>query len=112
MLAVGFTGTSDAPSSLVLAFPGAVDDDGHPVTAGSTTVLSKAAATPIVPLLRPTGATFERAFAWGWASPTLVTAIEPIVVEVAADASAAAGVLRHSARIHRVRPDLDPTEAG
>jgi ATP-dependent DNA ligase len=55
MLAIGFTGTSDAPSSLVLAFPGAVDDDGQPVTAGSTTVLSKTAASPIVPLLRPTG---------------------------------------------------------
>jgi ATP-dependent DNA ligase len=111
MLAIGFTGTRDSPSSLVLAFPGAVDDDGQPVTAGSTTVLSKTAAKPVVPLLRPTGATFERTFAWGSPSPTLVTAIEPIVVEVAADAAASAGVLRHSARLRRVRPDIDPAEA-
>ncbi len=44
----------------MLAFPGVVDEDGQPVTAGSTTVFSKAAARPIVPLLRRTGATFER----------------------------------------------------
>jgi ATP-dependent DNA ligase len=69
MLAIGFTGTATSPSSLVLAFPGAEDDDGQPVTAGSTTVLSKAAAKPIVPLLRPTGAMFERTFAWGSAEP-------------------------------------------
>ena len=74
------------------AFPGAVDDDGQPVTAGSTTVLSKAAAKPIVPLLRPTGVTFERTFAWGSAAPTVVTVIEPFVVEVEADASAQTGV--------------------
>ena len=92
------------------AFPGAVDDDGQPVTAGSTTVLSKAAAKPIVPLLRPTGATLERTFAWGSAAPTVVTVIEPFVVEVEADASAQTGVMRHSARLHRARPDLDPVE--
>ena len=111
MLAIGFTGTATSPSSLVLAFPGAVDDDGQPVTAGSTTVLSKAAAKPIVPLLRPTGATFERTFAWGSAAPTVVTVIEPFVVEVEADASAQTGVLRQSAHLHRARPDLDPVEA-
>ena len=73
-------------------------------------MLSKAAAKPIVPLLRPTGATFERTFAWGSAVPTVVTAIEPFVVEVEADASVRTGVLRHSARLHRARPDLDPVE--
>ena len=44
MLAVGFTGTSTRPSALVLAFPGVLDQAGQPVTAGATTVLSKAAA--------------------------------------------------------------------
>ena len=28
MIAIGFTGTAAAPSSLVLAFPGVVDEDG------------------------------------------------------------------------------------
>ncbi len=111
MLAVRFTGTAAAPTALVLSFPGVVDEDGHPVTAGSTTLLSKAAARPIVPLLRPTGATFERTFAWGSTAPSVVTVIEPFLVEVEADASAQTGVLRHSARLHRARPDLDPAEA-
>jgi hypothetical protein len=53
----------------------------------------------------------ERTFAWGSAAPTVVTVIEPFVVEVEADASAQTGVLRHSARLHRARPDLDPVEA-
>jgi len=53
MLAAGFTGTTVAPTALVLASP-VVDEDGQPVTAESTTVLCKAAARPIVPLLRPT----------------------------------------------------------
>ncbi len=110
MIAVGFTGTAAAPSSLVLAFPGVVDDGGQPVTAGSTTVLSKTAAKPIVPLLRPTGAAFERTFAWGSSAPTTVTVVEPFVVEVEAGASAETGVLRDSARLHRARPDLDVAE--
>ena len=111
MLAIGFTGTAASRSSLVLAFPGAVDDDGRSVTAGSTTVLRKAAAKPIVPLLRPTGAAFERIFARGFAAPTVVTVIEPFVVEVEADASTQTCVLRHSARLHRAGPDLDPCDA-
>ena len=46
MLAIGFTGDQAAPTALVLAFPGDVDEDGHPVTAGSTTSLSKAVSGP------------------------------------------------------------------
>jgi hypothetical protein len=57
MLAIGFTGNVMAPSSLVLAFPGALDDDDQPVTAGLKTVLSKAVAKSILPLLRPSGTT-------------------------------------------------------
>ena len=88
MLAVGFTGTSTRPSALVLAFPGVVDEAGQPVTAGSTTVLTTAAAKSLTSLLRPTGETIERTFAWGSSEPTTVTLIEPFVVEVEADASA------------------------
>jgi ATP-dependent DNA ligase len=105
LVAIGYTGSAAAPSTLVLAFPGDVDDDGQLRTAGSTTVLSKTAARAVVPLLRPTGASFDRTFAWG-STPSTVTVIEPVVVEVSADGSAETGVLRHAARLHRARPDL------
>ncbi len=111
MLAIGYTGTTTALTSLVLAFPGVVDKDGEPVTAGSTTVLARTVTTGLLPLLRPTGRTFERTFAWGTKEPTTVTVVEPFVVEVEADASATRGVLRHGARLRRARPDLDPAEA-
>ena len=110
MLAVGFTGELAAPTALVLAFPGDRDDNGRPVTAGSTTSLSKAIGRSLSPLLHLTGETFERTLAWGSAAPTSVTVVEPFVVEVEADASAAAGVLRHAVRLHRARPDLDPAD--
>src|SRR3954470_19837229 len=108
MLAIGFTGEQAAPTALVLAFPGDVDEDGLPITAGSTTSLSKAVGRSLSPLLNPTGETFERTFAWGSAAPTQMTVVAPFVVEVEGDASAAAGVLRHAVRLHRARPDLDP----
>ena len=111
MLAIGFTGDLAAPTTLVLAFPGDVGQDGEPVTAGSTTALSKAVGRSLQPLLHPTGESFERTFAWGSAGPTRVTVVAPFVVEVEADASAATGVLRHAVRLHRARPDLDPAEA-
>lgn len=105
LVAIGYIGSVAAPSTLVLAFPGDVDDDGQLRTAGSTTVLSKTAARAIVPLPHPTGASFDRTFVWG-SAPSTVTVIEPVVVEVSADASAETGVLRHAARLHRARPDL------
>lgn len=111
MLAVGFTGDAAAPSTLVLAFPGQLDNEGQPVTAGSTTTLTRAAARSLAPLLHPTGASFERTIAWGAREPSHVTVIEPLVVEVAADASASTGVLRHAPRLHRARPDLDAADA-
>src|SRR6478735_3865763 len=110
MLAIGFTGDVAAPTALVLAFPGDVDDEGKLVTAGSTTSLPKAAAKSLAPLLRPTGEAFERTFAWGSATPTRVTVVAPFIVEVESDASAAPGVLRHAVRLHRARPDIDPGE--
>ncbi|WP_344950233.1 ATP-dependent DNA ligase [Terrabacter ginsenosidimutans] len=110
MLAIGFTGDRAAPSSLVLAFPGEFDEDGHPVTAGSTTSLSNAVSRSLSRLLHPTGETFERTFAWGSAAPTQVTVVAAFIVEVEADASAAAGVLRHAVGLHRTRPDIDPAE--
>lgn len=78
------------------------------MTAGSTTVLSRAITRTVAPLLQPTGETFTRSFVWGNAEPSTVTVIEPLVVEVDADASAEYGTLRHAARLLRVRADLDP----
>lgn len=110
LLAVGFTGAAAAPQALVLAFPGQTNEDGSPVTAGSTSVLTRAAARTAAPLLRATGATFDRAFAWGQSEPSVVSVIEPVVVEVEADASVEYGTLRHAARLIRVRADLDPDQ--
>ena len=111
LVAIGYTGTAAAPTTLALAFPGVVDDDGQLRTAGSTMVLTKAAARAVGPLLHPTGDSFERTFAWG-SAPSIVSVIDPLVVEVSADASAETGVLRHAARLHRARPDLDVDELG
>lgn len=107
MVAIGYTGPSTAPTALVLAFPDDVDGEGQRRTAGATTVLTKAAARLVSPLLQPTGATFDRTLVWGSRSTSTVTVIEPLVVEVSTDASAETGVLRHAARLQRVRPDLD-----
>ena len=74
-------------------------------------MLTKTAARAVAPLLHPTGVTFERTFAWG-SAPSTVNIVEPFVVVVSADASAETGVLKHAARLHRARPDLDVEELG
>lgn len=112
MIAIGYTGRADAPTSLVLAFHGAVDEAGIPVTAGSTTALTRSTARTVAPLLHPTGETFERVFAWGARAATTVHVIAPLPVEVSADASVEAGVLRHAAKLVRLRPDLTPDDLG
>jgi hypothetical protein len=109
MVVIGCTGTAAAPSTLVLAFPCVVDHDGEPVTAGSTTVLTKAAVRLVAPLLQPPGASFERTFAWGTLEPGTVIVVEPLVVEGEADASVETGVLRRAARLHRARPTSKST---
>jgi hypothetical protein len=90
-----------------------VEADGQPVTAGSTTVFSRAAIRAVAPMPHPTGDSFERVFAWGTAGPSNVAVIDQLVVEVTADADAAAeaGVLRHGAGLVRARADLDPGRA-
>ena len=70
MLAIGYTGPATRPTALVLAVPGAARHQaGHPITAGSTTVLTTAAAKSLTSLLRPSGQTIERTFAWGHLNP-------------------------------------------
>jgi hypothetical protein len=100
---IGCTGTAAALSTLVLAFPCVVDADGELATAGSTTVLTKAAVRLVAPLLQPPGASFERTFAWGTHEPSTVIVVEPLVVQGEADASVETGVLRRAARLHRAR---------
>jgi hypothetical protein len=41
-----------------------------------------------------------------------VVIVEPLVVEVEADASVETGVLRHAGRLHRARSDLGVDELG
>lgn len=72
--------------------------------------MPKRTAKSVAPLLRPTGESVSRSFVWGAAEPSTVHLIAPVVVEVKADASVERGQLRHSARLQRLRPDLDPDE--
>ena len=111
MLAIGYTGTAAAPTSLVLAFPGHVDEGGQAVTAGSTRCRPRPPSRVCYRSCGRPGRTFERTFAWGAKEPSTVMVIEPYVVEVEADTSVTHGVLRHGARLRRPRPDLDPAEA-
>lgn len=46
------------------------------------------------------------------ASPTELTPVVPVVVEVLADAAWSGQSFRHSLRFRRVRPELNPTEVG
>ena len=75
--------------------------------AGWTTRLSRAVARRIAPLITLTGAVGTRRSAWGTRDAVEVQAIIPLVVEISADAAISDGVMRHSARLLRVRPDLD-----
>jgi hypothetical protein len=44
------------------------------------------------------------------ASPVMLTLVEPVVVEVAADTAWSGRSFRHALRFQRARPELDPTE--
>jgi hypothetical protein len=55
---------------------------------------------------------FERTFAWGTHEPSTVIVVKPMIVEVEVDASVETGVLRHAARLHRARLDLEVDELG
>jgi ATP-dependent DNA ligase len=103
MLAIGVVGDPSAPTSLVLAMP-TFEDEPRP--AGATTVLSRAVARAIAPLLELTGQTWQRHSVWGTTEQVEVQQIKPLVVEVSADAAVAGGTLRHAARLVRARPDL------
>jgi ATP-dependent DNA ligase len=109
MIAIGVVGNPKQPTSLALAMP---SNNEELPTAGSTTVLTKAMALTVAPLLELTGETFERRFVWGGSDPVVVHRIRPLVVEVSADAAVDNGVLRHGARLLRARPDLQRGDLG
>lgn len=105
LLAVGVLGDPGAPTALVLA---AADAPARAV--GVTTVLPRAVARSFAPLIRATGTTWERQAGWGSSGRVVVSAVEPMVIEVSADVAVDDGVLRHAARLVRVRPDLQPKD--
>jgi ATP-dependent DNA ligase len=107
MLAVGVVGDPASPTSLVLAMPTLEDE---PRAAGATTVLSRATARSIAPLLELTGQTWRRRSSWGMSEQVDVQQIRPLVVEVSADAVIDGETLRHAARFVRARPDLLPVD--
>ncbi|MGW2287041.1 ATP-dependent DNA ligase [Streptomyces phaeochromogenes] len=108
------TGPLTAPLSLLL---GRLDAAGHLQYTGRTTGLPQTDGHAVAELLAPPG----RGHPWrgwpfsaGWStSQTLkVTLVRPeLVVEVQVDvARDSAGRWRHPARLHRARPDLQPTD--
>lgn len=105
LLAIGVLGDLGAPTALVLAAP-----DASARVVGVTTVLPRAVARALAPLLQATGSTWERQAGWTSSGPSVVSAVEPVMVEVSADVAVDDGVLRHAARLVRVRPDLEPND--
>jgi len=103
-VAVGMVGDPAAPTALLLACPTA--DGLRPM--GTTTALPRATARDlgrhlvVDPQVRP------HRVSWPGreVSEARLTGVEPVVVEVSADVAIDNGVLRHAARLVRLRPDL------
>jgi ATP-dependent DNA ligase len=108
VVAVGAVGDPAAPIALLLARP--APHGLQPF--GTTTVLPRARAREVGrhlvvdPHARPQHV--------GWPGRDVIeaplTGIEPVVVEVSADVAIDNGVLRHAARLVRLRPDLSPDD--
>jgi ATP-dependent DNA ligase len=107
-------GSRTRPDQLVL---GLYDAAGELRFAGRTAPLTPAQAARASPFLRaPAGehpwpeevpATALDRFARD-RGPVRLTLVEPVAVEVSADAARTGIAFRHSTRLHRFRPDLDP----
>jgi ATP-dependent DNA ligase len=107
-------GPRSRPQQLVL---GAWDTDGRLRFAGRTAPLTATQASTAAGFLEtPTGehpwpeevptTAFDR-FARD-RGPVRLTLVEPVVVEVSADSARSGVAFRHSVRLARFRPDLDP----
>jgi len=108
LVILGVTGPPAAPAALLL---GATDPaTGHLVALGASARLTRAAARQLGQDLRTAGVPRLRYLPAlpGTTEPVLVQPVEPIVAEFHIDAAIDHGRLRHPARFHRLRPDLEP----
>ncbi|AMM34754.1 DNA ligase (plasmid) [Sinomonas atrocyanea] len=108
-------GPRSRPRQLVL---GAWDTDGRLRFTGRTALLTAVQASAAAEFLKPPAGghpwpeevpatAFDR-FARD-RGPVRLTLVEPVVVEVSADSARSGVAFRHSVRLARFRPDLDPT---
>lgn len=108
LVVVGTVGDPAAPTALLLARP--TVDGLRP--AGTTVNLARAVARDVGRHLVPDPTREPRRV--GWPGRDLgqarLTGVEPLVVEVSADVAVDHGVLRHAARLVRLRPDLRPED--
>lgn len=110
-------GTITSPQQVVAGLP----IDGKLRIVGHTGPLSAAARRALVPWLTPPlgehpwprrvrpGTLYGR-FNVDRSQPVDLTLVEPIVVEVSADAAWSGAASRHALRLVRVRPELNPVE--
>ena len=101
---VGVVGDLAAPTALLLARPSI---DGL-IPAGITTTLPRPVAREIAPDLTLDPTSVPHRVGWPGREPsTLPThGVVPIVAEISADRDVDNGILRHPARLIRLRPDL------
>ena len=103
LVVVGVVGDPAGPTALLLARPSATGMR----PAGVTTALARTLARQIGRQLQLDPGAAPRRVGWpGNTSAALLTGVEPMVAEVGADAAVDDGVLRHGARLLRLRPDL------
>ena len=101
---VGVVGDLAAPTALLLARPSI---DGL-IPAGVTTTLPRPVAREIARDLTPDPTSVPHRVGWPGREPSTlpVHGVVPIVAEISADRAVDNGILRHPARLIRLRPDL------
>jgi ATP-dependent DNA ligase len=101
---VGVVGDLAAPTALLLARPSI---DGL-TPAGVTTTLPRPVAREIAPELTPDPTSVPHRVGWPGREPSTlpVHGVVPMVAEISADRAVDHGILRHPARLIRLRPDL------
>jgi ATP-dependent DNA ligase len=101
---VGVVGDLAAPTALLLARPSI---DGL-TPAGVTTTLPRSVAREIALELTSDPASAPHRFGWPGREPSTLPlqGVVPIVAEISADRAVDNGILRHPARLIRLRPDL------
>ncbi|HEY6739042.1 MAG TPA: ATP-dependent DNA ligase [Actinopolymorphaceae bacterium] len=117
MIVGGVTGAVAAPTALIL---GRFTADGRLRVVGRTSALSAAASGDVARWLRPAGpehpwpTTLPPRWAgtlFGQRESLPYVRVEPTtVVEVRVDTAVDHGRLRHAARFHRVRPEMEPAD--